>query len=59
MKTLEEQTLHVCGCCKRPLPTDVFYISRATGLSGQLLQGMPQVRQPQQSAKGEMLPDMR
>ena len=34
MKTLEEQTLHVCGCCKRPLPTDAFYISRATGLPG-------------------------
>ena len=34
MKTLEEQTLRVCGCCKRPLPTDAFYISRATGLPG-------------------------
>ena len=34
MKTLEEQTLRVCGCCKRPLLIDVFYISRATGLPG-------------------------
>ena len=32
MKTLKEQTLCVCGCCKRSLPADAFYINRKTGL---------------------------
>ena len=34
MKTLKEQTLCVCGCCKRSLPADAFYINRKTGLPG-------------------------
>lgn len=34
MKTSKEQTLCVCGCCKRSLPANAFYINRKTGLPG-------------------------
>lgn len=34
MKTSKEHTLYVCGCCKRSLPANAFYINRKTGLPG-------------------------
>jgi len=34
METSKEPTLYVCGCCKRSLPADAFYINKKTGLPG-------------------------
>lgn len=35
MKTVvKELTLYVCGCCKRSLPFEDFYINGKTGLPG-------------------------
>lgn len=34
MKTSKEPILYVCGCCKRSLPANAFYINKKTGLPG-------------------------
>ena len=47
METLQKQTLYVCGCCRNTLPSEAFYVDKKTGLPKQLLQGMPQIRQPE------------
>lgn len=32
MKTLQETTLYVCGCCKRSLSASAFYLNKKTGM---------------------------
>lgn len=32
MKTLQETTLYVCGCCKRSLSSSAFYLNKKTGM---------------------------
>ena len=30
METLMNQSLHICGCCKRELPQEAFYMNQRT-----------------------------
>lgn len=34
MKKTQNSTLYVCGCCKRSLPSEAFYIDKKTGRPG-------------------------
>lgn len=31
MEPLMNQSLHICGCCKRELPHEAFYTNKRTG----------------------------
>ncbi len=34
METFKNLSLHVCGCCKRTLPIEAFYLDKKTGCPG-------------------------